>query len=124
MKFKKNQFIAIGILVLCMLFYGVFILGARYGRDIATPAVAKYMHEQSMSFMAARFASNTLKLHEVLIKYPTEKNIVCILRKAVLDRVDDWETCKNNTSCTEKIRGGLFDQTDSKVADFKAVTGC
>jgi hypothetical protein len=108
----------IGLLLISAIVF--FIIGLRMGIKQGTLDTIPIMLDKQRFYIAARVASLINDLY--LIKENPKNDINCQLKKIIEKRVSDWQSCKENQYCTKEVSVGFFVHTDTKIADFMALS--
>ena len=108
------------IVLLLVLAVAFFIIGLRMGIKQGTIDTLPIMLDKQRFYMADRAAVVVNELHK--IKEKNGQFVNCQLKILVEKQVSDWNSCKENQFCLENVDKGFYAKTDSKIADFMALS--
>ena len=113
---KNNYWIGL-ILISAMVF---FIVGLRMGIKQGILDTVPIMLDKNTFYIADRAAVVVNELHKM--KEKNNGSVNCQLKILVEKQISDWNTCKENQFCLKNVSEGFYAETDSKIADFMALT--
>jgi hypothetical protein len=108
----------IGLMVISAIVF--FIIGLRMGMTQGTLDTLPIMLDKQRFYIADRVAVVVSDLHK--IKEKNNQSVNCQLKKIVERQTSDWNSCKENQFCLENVSKGFYAETDSKIADFMALS--
>jgi hypothetical protein len=112
-----KKIISFGFVIVLLAFYG----GYRLGLITDTRWTMEYMMNIKTFELADRAAETIIEFKEIKFGTKDNKVLSCKIRKSVMLKTDDWNTCKETKECAKKISKGFYTEVDEIISEFKAI---
>ena len=111
--------VIIGVLLAALI--ATYFIGHRIGGSKVDHELHFILQRDMDKYMADRAADTIISLNEIKLDLKESKPQICLIKKLIQRRAEDWQKCTEHEACASTLQGDYYSETKPVIKSFEKI---